>query len=66
MIVTFGRQAFITVNTSFRKDYDPYQLTLSATIAKPSSLEGRQRVVDRDLYLAFAETMSHALRIVPP
>jgi hypothetical protein len=36
------------------------QLTLNANVLA-ISLESQQRVVDHDLYLTFAQTMSHAL-----
>jgi hypothetical protein len=37
-----------------------YQPTLNANVLA-FSLESRQRVIDHDLYLTFAQTMSHAL-----
>jgi hypothetical protein len=74
MITESIPKSSVTVDTAFRKDLTLQGCTTLPTRAnrllvptfKLSSLESRQRVVDHDLYLAVAETMSHALRIVPP
>jgi hypothetical protein len=79
MITESVPKSSVTVDTAFRKDLTlqgcttlptrafthTCQPTLNANVIA-FSLESRQRVVDHDLYLTFVQTMSHALRIVPP
>ena len=73
MIFESVPKSSITADTAFRKDLTLQGCTTLPTrtnrllmpALKPSSFGGWQRVVDHDRYLAFAETMSHALRFTP-
>jgi hypothetical protein len=74
MITDSVPNSSVTVDTAFQKDLTLQGCTTLPTCAnrllmplvKLSSKEGRQTVVDHDLYLTFAQAMSHALRIISP